>query len=144
MFIAKIACCACGGGTNYIECKGHRDFRDCNGNSGLWYGIPVNIKFAKRYPVDRSKNEWWFHIENVGFYKINDRIFDLLDHIPTTYFKHQSWSYNASILLSELYGLSADSQFVIETPTMGFLYWFLYFDSTLAHSLSRRIWLLPC
>ena len=51
MFIANIAGCACGGGTNYIfDCKDDRDFRDCNGN-------PVNIKFAKRYPVDRSKNE---------------------------------------------------------------------------------------
>ena len=44
MFTANIACCACGGGTNYIfDCKDDTDFRDCNGNSGLWYGIPVNL-----------------------------------------------------------------------------------------------------
>ena len=55
MFTANIACCAYGGGTNYIfDFKDDTDFRDCNGNSGLCYGIPVNIKFAKKYPVDRT------------------------------------------------------------------------------------------
>jgi len=46
MFTANLACCACGGGTNYIfECEDDTDFRDCNGNSCLWYGIPVNSPF---------------------------------------------------------------------------------------------------
>jgi len=44
---------------------------------------------------------------------LTDDIFDKKTQ-PTTYFKHQSWSYNASTL-----GLSADCQFVIESPTMG-------------------------
>jgi len=48
-----------------------------------------------------------------------DDIFDKKIQL-TTYFKHKSWSYNTSTLLSKLYGLSAECQFVIESPTMGF------------------------
>ena len=50
MFTANIAYCACSGGTNYFfDCKDDTDFRDSNGNSGLWYGIgiPVNLYIHK-------------------------------------------------------------------------------------------------
>eukprot|EP00814_Leptocylindrus_danicus_P011766 CAMPEP_0116027048 /NCGR_PEP_ID=MMETSP0321-20121206/14349_1 /TAXON_ID=163516 /ORGANISM="Leptocylindrus danicus var. danicus, Strain B650" /LENGTH=217 /DNA_ID=CAMNT_0003500233 /DNA_START=18 /DNA_END=668 /DNA_ORIENTATION=+ len=62
---AQTACCACGGGSTFLEtCQSDADFQDCDGNTCEWYEQEIGVDGVDDYYDDVMDTRCWLFADD--------------------------------------------------------------------------------